>query len=125
MSHVKHFDETDKHINTVVNYLIKELEVIENVEFNVKNKSSIININVDINLMSESMITYFYDNNVALSSKSACSSRTNNPSVTLKSLEINKEKISKSLRISLAKYNTCEEVDYFISVLKEMIKEYK
>lgn len=55
----------------------------------------------------------------ALSTGSACS--LNNPSHVLEAIGLNKFEIRNSVRVSLGKYNTIDEIDTFFEVLKKYI----
>lgn len=58
---------------------------------------------------------------VAVSTGSACSSGDLRPSHVLLAIGISEEESHGSLRITLGKYTTKQEIDYFISSLKEVI----
>ncbi len=58
---------------------------------------------------------------IAVSSGSACSSSTMKPSSVLLAMGVSPEMARSSLRISLGKYNTEEDVDYFLTSLKEVV----
>jgi len=61
---------------------------------------------------------------IAVSSGSACSSGTVEPSDILKAMNISNQNNISSLRISFGKGNTLEEVDKLIDALDEIIKKY-
>ncbi len=69
----------------------------------------------------ESLLLLLDMKNIAASSGSACTSGSLDPSHVLLSLGLPHEKAHGSLRISLGKYNTEAEVDYFISELPAMV----
>lgn len=60
---------------------------------------------------------------VACSTGSACSSGAIEPSPVLLAMGIPRERARASLRISLGKQNTAEDVDYFLQVLPETVKK--
>jgi cysteine desulfurase len=60
-------------------------------------------------------------NGIAVSSGSACTSGTVQPSHVLKAIGYDDITAKSSLRVSFGRYNTEEEVDYFLRVLKEII----
>ena len=70
---------------------------------------------------SEVLLHALEERNIFVSSGSACSS--NHPAVsgTLKGIGVRPELLDSTLRFSFGFYNTKEEVDYCIDVLKELL----
>lgn len=62
---------------------------------------------------------------MAISSGSACSSGTVNPSDVLKAMHVSNQHNISTLRISFGKGNTFEEVDKLIKVFDEILKKYR
>jgi cysteine desulfurase len=71
----------------------------------------------------ESMLINLDLKGIAISTGSACSSGSLEPSHVLKALGLPLEKIHGSLRISLGKENTKEEVDYFLEVFPPIVEK--
>ena len=101
-------------------YLKNELKKLDNIEVNVEPDCKIININVKSNYLGEVLKNKLKENNIIVSTKSACSSNSKEDSIVLKSLKIDEEKIKKSIRISISKNTTKEEIDYLISILRDL-----
>ena len=59
---------------------------------------------------------------ICISTGSACSSSSNNTSHVLKAIKVPKDYINGSIRVTIGKNNTKEEVDYLLEKLKEIIK---
>lgn len=59
---------------------------------------------------------------ICISTGSACSSSSNNASHVLKAIKVPKDYINGSIRVTIGKSNTKEEVDYLLEKLKEIIK---
>jgi cysteine desulfurase len=70
----------------------------------------------------EGMILHLDMKGVAGSTGSACSTKSLEPSHVLRSLGLRHEQCHGSLRISLSKFNTMEEADYFLSVLPPIVQ---
>lgn len=70
----------------------------------------------------EKVLLHFERRGILLSTKSACSSGISGPSETLKALGLSDHAASNSFRLSLAKSNTLEEVDFFLKTLEELFK---
>lgn len=73
------------------------------------------------NIPQEKSLLHFERRDIMLSTKSACSSGISGPSETLKALGFDDHRAAHSLRISLSKHNTLEEIDIFLKALKDLI----
>ena len=69
----------------------------------------------------ESMLMMLDMKGIAVSTGSACSSKSMNASHVLSSLELEDDYIHGSLRISLGRENSMEDVDYVVENLKEVV----
>ena len=74
------------------------------------------------NISLEKALLHFERRDIMLSTKSACSSGISGPSETLTALGFDDHRAAHSLRISLSKHNTMEEIDIFLKALKDLIK---
>ncbi|MEF9853933.1 MAG: cysteine desulfurase family protein [Hydrogenoanaerobacterium sp.] len=83
---------------------------------------SIVNLSV-MGIRSEIMLHYMSTRGVFVSSGSACAK--GGKSHVLTSMGLNPKVIDSALRISFGKFNTCEDVARFITVLKQGIREIK
>jgi len=78
------------------------------------------NLNISFNFVEgESLIMALRD--LALSSGSACTSASLEPSYVLRALGLNDELAHSSLRISLGRFTTEEEIDYAIEKIKDAV----
>jgi cysteine desulfurase len=78
------------------------------------------NLNVSFNFVEgESLIMALKD--IAVSSGSACTSASLEPSYVLRALGRNDELAHSSIRFTLGRYTTAEEVDYTIALVKEKV----
>ncbi|MBZ0072579.1 MAG: IscS subfamily cysteine desulfurase [Gammaproteobacteria bacterium] len=78
------------------------------------------NLNVSFNFVEgESLIMALKD--IAVSSGSACTSASLEPSYVLRALGRNDELAHSSIRFTLGRYTTAEEVDYTITLVKEKV----
>ena len=73
-------------------------------------------------LEGESLLMLLDVQGFCVSTGSACSSRTTGPSHVLSGLGLKREQMHGSLRASLSKFNTIEEVDRFIGVAPAIVK---
>jgi len=79
------------------------------------------NLNVSFNFVEgEAMIMAIKD--VAVSSGSACTSASLEPSYVLRSLGVGEELAHSSIRFGIGKYNTEEEVDYVAELVVKQVK---
>ena len=59
-----------------------------------------------------------------VSARSTCDSRSDNPSYVLLAMGYSRRRASSCIRVSLSRHNTPEEIDAFLSALKEITKQY-
>jgi cysteine desulfurase len=71
----------------------------------------------------EALVLELNDKGIAASTGSACSSRSQEPSHVLLALGLKPEDTRGSLRISLGKYNTEEDIDYLLQVLPAAVEK--
>ncbi|MFQ6135195.1 MAG: aminotransferase class V-fold PLP-dependent enzyme, partial [Nitrososphaerales archaeon] len=71
----------------------------------------------------ESLVLQLDMEGIAASSASACSSRTEEASHVLLALGLDPVEARGSLRMSLGKYNTRDDVDYILEVLPRVVKQ--
>ena len=72
-------------------------------------------------IKSEVLLHALEDRGIYVSSGSACSSNHPGVSGTLKAIGVKKELQDSTLRFSFGAFNTEEEVDYAVDVLKELL----
>ena len=80
------------------------------------------NINISIDGISGDALLFNLDlKGICASSGSACSSGSLEPSHVLTAIGVPEKLAKSSLRITLGKYNTLEECDFLVDVLKEIV----
>ena len=92
---------------------------LENLEIK-ETSPSIISASVE-GIRSEVLLHALADRGIYVSSGSACSSNHPALSGTLQAIGVKKELLDSTIRFSLSVYSTKEEVEYTISVLKELL----
>jgi len=114
-------ESDNKKISTLRDKLWNGLNSIEEIYLNGDMKQRIPgNLNVSFNFVEgESLIMAIKD--MAVSSGSACTSASLEPSYVLRALGRSDELAHSSLRISIGKYTTEEEIDYSVSLIKEAV----
>ena len=81
------------------------------------------NINISFTKVEgESIVESLNQKGICTSTGSACSSKTLDPSHVMIALEDNPERAHGSIRFSLSKYTTKQELDFTVQVLKESLK---
>ena len=114
-------ESDNKRISILRDKLWNGLNSIEEIYLNGDMKQRIPgNLNVSFNFVEgESLILAIKD--MAVSSGSACTSASLEPSYVLRALGRSDELAHSSLRISIGKYTTEEEIDYSVSLIKEAV----
>ncbi len=80
------------------------------------------NINISFNnIEGEAIGGYLENYGICTSTGSACSSHSLEPSHVLQAIGLTPVQTNSSLRISISKYTTEEEIDYFLSVLPKIV----
>ena len=107
------------------NRLIKGVLEIEETRFNghpTKGLPNIANFIFSF-IEGESLVLLLNDEGVATSTGSACSSKSLEPSHVLLALGLKPEEIHGSLRLSLGKYTTEEDIDYVLEILPRDVEK--
>lgn len=122
---LKEMGDDDKRISQLKDKLLNEIMKIEGVELNGHPEKRLSNnINVRFSrLEGESLVLQLDIFGIAVSTGSACSSHKLQPSHVLMATGIRQQEAHGSLRISLGKWTTEEEIDYFIKILPEAVEK--
>ncbi|MBQ1871218.1 MAG: cysteine desulfurase [Lachnospiraceae bacterium] len=117
-------EKTREYLYGLRDYLIEGLEKIEGVYVNGDkthaNAPHIISVSVP-NVRAEVLLHTLEEKGIYVSAGSACSSNKPQVSATLKAMNLPKDRLESTVRISLADTNTKEEIEYVLSVLNEVI----
>ncbi|MBI5555412.1 MAG: cysteine desulfurase NifS [Elusimicrobia bacterium] len=117
--------ERNEHLTKMRDKLIKG--ILENIDESQLNghptKRLPNNVNVTLKYVEgESMLLNLDLEGIAASTGSACSSGSLEPSHVLKAIGVNPEVAHSSLRFSLGRLNTDEDIDYLLGVLPRIVK---
>ncbi|MHA7059378.1 cysteine desulfurase family protein [Aquimarina sp. M1] len=126
----EHMDEEKEYISNLKQYFIDQLKgQIDGVKFNANccdvghSTYTLINVCLPVSKEKASILLFQLDiNGIACSKGSACQSGSNKGSHVLTEILSEEDMQKPSIRFSFSKYNTKEEVDYVITVLKKFIK---
>lgn len=88
---------------------------------NVERLNNITNVTIE-NCDVQTLLIALDLRNICVSGGSACMSGAQEDSHVLKEMKLSKEALKSSFRISIGRYTTKEEIDYFIENLKEIVK---
>ena len=111
-------------IEKIRNYLIRKVLKIKDVKLNGPNNNRLCN-NANFsfkNIEGESIVLYLDKKGIAVSTGSACSSKSLEPSHVLIAIGLKPEEAHGGIRISLSKETTKKEIDYTVKVLKEAVQ---
>lgn len=113
-------DENIRKIEELRNYLVGKIKEGYKIKLNSKSISNIVNINLETKALGETIVEYLGSKDIYLSTRSACSSKSNQVSHVLKNIGIPEEKINKSIRISFGPDVGEEELDRLLEELNEI-----
>lgn len=116
-----------KHLTHLRNTLMNELEKVEGVIINTPKDDAaphIINFSLP-NMKPEVVIQALSQKEIYVSTKSACSSKLNEPSRILLEMGLGKTRAASAIRISFHFGNTLEEVAVFLQELKKIVLQLK
>lgn len=119
----QHLAEMEK-ISYLRDYLETEVsKLISEIKFNGDTSSRLPNIaNISFSYIEGEALLIALDlKGVAVSTGSACSSGSTEPSPVLMAMHLSKELVRGSIRFSLSRYTTKTEIDYVLSVLPEVV----
>ena len=118
---VKHMmteKEALTHVKAVQAHLIERLKAMPEVVLNSPENALPYIVNLSAGrVRAETMLHFLAERNIFVSSGSACGKAK--PSHVLSAMQLPKERVETSLRISLSAENTAEEMDAFADALKE------
>ena len=116
-------NEKNKYISDLRDYFESEIKkVIPSVRINGKNRlPGVSNITIP-GIENDTMVIGLDISDICVSSGSACTSGSIEPSHVLKAIGLSDRESKCSIRISIGKYNTKEEVDYLVKSIKEVVK---
>jgi cysteine desulfurase len=118
--------ENEKRLKPIRDKIEKGIiEIIPDVIINGNTDKRLYNtLNISIKYIEgESMLAFLDNHGFALSSGSACSSKSIEPSHVLLALGLKHEEAHGSLRISLGKYNKKEDADKLLEVLPQIVEK--
>lgn len=120
---MKNKEKINKKMEELRNYTIKELLKIDKTLLNgpLKNRLSN-NINISfLDVEGEALTMMLDEEGIAVSTGSACSSKSLEPSHVLMAIGRKHEEAHGSIRITLSKYTTKKEINYTIKKIKEVV----
>ena len=124
---LENFDNKAKHIKMINSYARKCLNQIEGVIINSDETcciSSILNFSCP-GYKPEVILHDLESEEIYLSTRSACSSKSENISRIMAQLNLDKEIASSALRISFGEHTTIEDIDKFCYYLQESLRKLK
>lgn len=121
--------EDTKYIKSLKSYFIDEIKkAIPDVKFNGlsgdmdKSTFTLVNVLLPVSAQKALIVLFQLDlKGIACSKGSACQSGSSKGSHVLSEILTDEEMLMPSLRFSFSKYNTKEEIDYVVSVLKDFV----
>ncbi len=116
----------NKKIKSLRDYFVKQInEKIENVQFNghpFQKVAGIVNLSFEC-IEGESVLMLLDLDGISVSTASACTSHALEPSHVLKAMGIDDVTSQGTIRVSIGKRNTKEEIDFVVEKLVEIVKK--
>lgn len=115
------------YVKTLKEHMIEGLKEIDNIRINSPSGDDfspyILNVSF-VGVRAEVLLHLLEENNIFVSTGSACSSKSNgvSGSYVIKALGLSREEVESAIRFSFSEFNTLEEVDTIIEVLKNSLK---
>ena len=117
-------EENRNHLYTLRDYFIEEVEKIDGVSVNGRKDHDsaphIVSVSIE-GVRAEVILHTLEDRNIYVSAGSACASNKPAISSTLQSIGLKKELLDSTVRFSFSIHTTKEELDYALSVMREVI----
>lgn len=118
-------EQDEEYVRNLRDFLEAELTILDNVFVNGDTKNRIYNISNICFQEIEADILIKMLNNICISNGSACHSALIEPSHVLTSMGLTQQDAFSSVRFSLSKYNTKEEISFTIKKVKEIVDQLK
>ena len=115
-----------EYVKGLYSYLESEISTLDNVMINssVKGSPYIFSFSI-LNMKPEVVLNYLSSRDIYVSTKSACSSKKNTPSYVIYEFFKDEKRATTTIRVSMSKYNTLDELKEFVRVLKESLASLK
>ena len=123
---LENLDANNSKLAELRDYLVsKILEEIPHVNYNGNKESRLPNNShfTFLGIHGEDLIIKLDEHGIAASTGSACSVKTQKASHVLEAMRFSHEQITGSLRLSMGIFNTKQEIDETVDVLKKVIQE--
>lgn len=120
----RNLEANRNHLFELRDYFIEQAEAIEGVTVNGRKDHNsaphIVSVSIE-GIRAEVMLHTLEDRNIYVSAGSACSSNKPAVSATLSQIGLKKELLDSTIRFSFGIHTTREELDYALSVMREVI----
>ena len=116
---LENIQENEEKVMKLNNYLKENIKDLVTINSNKYSVPHILNVSLS-NINGDEALKYFSDNDIFISSKTACSSGSY--STVINELYQDIKRAENSIRISISHKTTKEELDIFIKKLKELVK---
>ncbi|MEK7487265.1 MAG: cysteine desulfurase family protein [Planctomycetota bacterium] len=115
---------TEKRMKQLKERLLQGFSTLEGVQINGSLVYSLPNtLNIAIQgVQAESLMVNLDLHNIAISTGSACSSGATEPSHVLQAMGLSRERCKSSIRISMGKQNTEQDIDFFLKIFPSCIQ---
>lgn len=116
------FEETKKHYHFIGQRIYKRIKDNSNLGLNCISNTNVFSIRLNSIMNGQSICDFLFNLNIEVSTRSACSVRVKSDYRVLKSIGLSSSYCDKTIRISISKFTTIQEVDHFFDILEEKIE---
>ncbi len=81
----------------------------------------ILSLNLKTKALAQTIVEYLYEKDIVISTKSSCAQKLNKPSHVLESINLSKDEIDRTIRISFSHKSKKADVKYLAQMLNEAV----
>lgn len=125
---INNFEDNSLKTETLKKYFLEKITKNSKIKINgsldLHKTVNILNLTLETAALSSTIVEYFEDNDIIVSTRSSCSARSASLSHVLKSIGLPDNKIERTIRISFDHHTTKGDIDYLYSKLEDVLQNF-